>query len=106
MASKRGALPKISEEMKRWSALLEGELRGWPKVRFTRMFGMVAVYRGDAIFALLPATRGIGGPNSVGVKPRPEAKAGMKWEFFSVEDENGLREAMERLGEAYERAKG
>ena len=42
----------------------------------------------------------------MGVKPRPEAKAGMKWEFFSVEDENGLREAMERLGEAYERAKG
>ena len=106
MAGRRGTFPKVSEEMKRWSALLEGELHGWPKVRFTRMFGMTAVYRGDAIFALLPGTRGLGGPNSVGVKPRPEAKPGMKWEFFSVEDESGLRVAMERLSEAYERAKG
>ena len=103
-SAKRGALPKTSEEMKRWAALLEDELRGWPGVRFSRMFGMVACYRGDAIFALLPGTRGIGGPNCIGVKPRPEAGTGKMWEFFAVESEGGLSGAIERLGEAYEKA--
>jgi hypothetical protein len=101
---RRGALPKVSEEMKRWAALLEDELRGWPGVRFSRMFGMVACYRKDAIFALLPGSRAIGGPNCIGVKPRPGAGTGKMWEFFAVESEAGLTGAIERLGEAYEKA--
>ena len=59
MATRRFTFPKISDEMKRYAALLEAELKRWPEVHTGKMFGMVSVYRGDRIFALLPASRRI-----------------------------------------------
>jgi len=101
---KRGPFPKVPDEMRRWSALLEAELLTWPHVSVKAMFGMAAMYRGEAVFALLPVTRSVQATNAFGVKPRPGARPGRKWEFFAIEDDSGLRGALERLGEAYERA--
>ncbi len=53
-----GALPKNLDEMARWSAPLQYEAHGWPKVRLARRFGRfgrIALSRRN-IFALLPGT--------------------------------------------------
>ena len=62
---RRPSLPRTSDEMKQWSAMLGHELRGWPHITTKPMFGLMGFYRKKAIFAALPATRGIGAPNSI-----------------------------------------
>jgi hypothetical protein len=59
---------RISEEMKRWSALLEEELATWPAVTWQPMFGMTVAYRKGAVFAALPRTRAFETPRSVAFK--------------------------------------
>jgi hypothetical protein len=56
-ARPRPTLPKIPEEMRQWCDLLLEELLRWPNVRSRPMFGMIAVYRGSAIFGAVPRTR-------------------------------------------------
>ena len=58
-------MPRTSDEMKEWSAMLEHELRGWPHIMTKPMFGLLGFYRKKTIFAALPVTRGIGAPNSI-----------------------------------------
>jgi len=58
----------ISEEMKQWSELLGKELSSWAAVRSRRMFGMMAFYRNNKIFAVLPRTKAFETPNSVAFK--------------------------------------
>ena len=58
-AMPRPKLPKISDEMKAWSAALEREVCDWPQVKASSFFGLVAFHHKDKIFALLPRTRAI-----------------------------------------------
>ena len=105
MATKRPALPKVSEEMKRWSVLLVEEVKQWPETRTGRMFGMISLYRGDTIFALVPDTRGLELPNAIAIKLNGTGKIeGKKWQSFAIEDDGELGEALKRLDEAYRRA--
>ena len=64
----RPKLPRIPEEMRQWSDLLLQEVLGWPDVSSRPMFGMTAVYRGNAIFGVLPRTRAMDTPYSVSFK--------------------------------------
>jgi hypothetical protein len=122
MAKKSGkrvpVLPKISEEMKEWSALLGGELATWPGVSTKPMFGMTAYYRGEHIFAVLPKTRGFGTPKavafrfeSIGDVMVEELKAdgrvitnpiGAKWISFEVDSARDLNAALEWMSRAFE----
>jgi len=68
VASSRPKLPKVSDEMKAWSAALADEIATWPNVRSRPMFGFSAYYRGDRIFCVLPRTRGMETPNSLAFK--------------------------------------
>jgi len=69
--SKRGHqtpfLP-ASEELKSLVAAIEREVSSWPQVNFKSMFGMTAMYRGKAIFGLLPKTRSLYSADSVWMK--------------------------------------
>jgi len=69
--SKRPKLLRISEETKQWSAMLEHELLGWPGVSSRPMFGFMAIYRNDTIFAGLPRSRALLTPNSIIFKVDP-----------------------------------
>ncbi|HTE87927.1 MAG TPA: hypothetical protein VK639_03135, partial [Terriglobales bacterium] len=64
----RPRLPKITEEMKAWSAALGTEVMTWPGVTTRPMFGLTAVYRARRIFAALPRTRCMDVPNSIAFK--------------------------------------
>src|SRR5579864_7056552 len=64
----RPRLVPASEELRMFVAALEHELQSWPKVRLKPMFGLTAVYRGPAIFALLPKTRSFHSGDSIWVK--------------------------------------
>src|SRR5215472_16394268 len=64
----RRQLVRVSEQMKRWSALLEAELATWPAVTWRPMFGMTVAYRKGAVFAALPRTRAFETPRSVAFK--------------------------------------
>ena len=64
----RPKLRRILEEMRQWSDLLLREILGWQNVRSRPMFGMTAVYRGNAIFGVLPRTRAMDTPYSVSFK--------------------------------------
>src|ERR1700758_48072 len=73
---KKPAVPRpkllpVSEETRRWSALLESELLSWPGVIAKRMFGLQALYRGKRIFAALPNSRGFGPDASILIKYNP-----------------------------------
>src|ERR1700720_4010752 len=64
----RPKLPRIPEEMRQWSDLLLREILAWQNVSSRPMFGMTAVYRGNAIFGVLPRTRAMDTPYSVSFK--------------------------------------
>jgi hypothetical protein len=118
----RPNLPKVSEEMKAWSAALVAEVAGWPQVTERAFFGFTALYRGDdRIFALLPRTRAMGTPNSLAFKleqpptgilkrlqqdPRIGSTEMRKarWFTFELTVATDLRDALDWLGEAYEAA--
>jgi len=114
----RPKMPPISEEMKRWSAMLKTEVSGWPQISTKPMFGMMGLYRGKKIFAGLPVTRGFDTPNSVIFRfdPMPqdlEPRAlkdsriapGKRWFSFHVGSIEDLRDALWWLNQAYEKTK-
>ena len=119
----RSTLPRTTDEMQQWSAMLGSELQSWPQVTTRPMFGLVGFYRKKTIFAALPVTRGIGTPNSIifkiesmpsdllrRVSQDPRVGTGTKmrakgWLSFDLNSEEDLRDALGWLNEAYERAK-
>jgi hypothetical protein len=54
--------------MRQWSYLLSREILRWPDVSSRPMFGMMGVYRGYAIFGVLPRTCAMDTPYSVSFK--------------------------------------
>jgi hypothetical protein len=121
-ARPRPKLLPISEETRRWSALLESELLSWPGVIAKRMFGFCALYRGKRIFAALPHSRGFGPDAAILLKfdPMPQAllqraerdirlhanSPGKGWFSFSLSSDTDLRDVLEWLNHSYESAKG
>ena len=114
----RPRMPRISEEMKRWSAMLKTEVSGWPRLSTRPMFGMMGLYRGKKIFGGLPVTRGFDTPNSVIFRfdPVPQdlleralkdtrIAPGKRWFSFEVGSTSDLRDALWWLNQAYERTK-
>lgn len=123
---KKPAVPRpkllpVSEETRRWSALLESELLSWPGVIPKRMFGFRALYRGKRIFAALPNSRGFGPEACILLKfdPMPPAllqraesdsrirgnTPGKGWLSFALASDPDLRDALEWLNHSYESAK-
>ena len=114
--------PQISEEMKEWSAMLEGKLNSWPHISTKKMFGFVFFYRKDTTFAAIPWTRGFDSPTSMIVKFHPmapkllkQAEAdermdtstrvpGQGWFSFQLRSESDLRDALWWLNQAYDAA--
>jgi len=85
------------------------------------MFGFTAMYRGKRIFAILPRTRGMETPNSLGFKLeevgphvlgriRRESRIQTKvmkasrWFVFELSSDGDLKDALDWLGRAYEAA--
>jgi hypothetical protein len=111
----------VSEETRRWSALLESELLSWPGVISKRMFGFRALYRGKAIFAALPNSRGFGPDGSILLKLNSMPPAllqralndsrvrgntpGKGWFSFSLTSDTDVHGALEWLNHCYEFAK-
>ena len=108
----RPSLPKVSEEMKAWSAALAAEITTWPGVTTRPMFGFTALYRHRKIFAVLPCTRGMETPNSLAFKlesagPRTLARARRdprigftemrkaRWMNLEITSDANLRSALE-----------
>jgi hypothetical protein len=108
----RPKLPPVSLEMQRWCALLEDEVSGWRQVHTKPMFGMVALYRGDRIFAALPRTRAAESANSLLIKlpgvrgDRLSAASGpgKAWVSFEMESSDDISEVLRLLQRAYKKA--
>ncbi|HEY6372868.1 MAG TPA: hypothetical protein VIX37_19985 [Candidatus Sulfotelmatobacter sp.] len=117
--SSRPNFPKVSEEMKAWSAAIGSEIAGWPRVNTRSFFGFTALYRRDRIFALLPCTRGMESATSLAfklesptpalllrlagdphIKPTQVVKTG--WFTFELSSDADLHSALDWLGTAYE----
>ena len=117
----RPKLLPVSEETRRWSALLESELLSWPGVIAKRMFGLRALYRGKRIFAALPNSRGFGPDASIFIKYNPMPPAllnraksdlrvhtnspGKGWLSFTLSSDTDLHDALDWLSLSYETAK-
>ena len=114
---------KVSEQMAQWSALLGDELVSWPQVTTRQMFGGMAYYRADSIFAILPVTREFFVPNQVGVKfPRSKpfpsklkqkieaderirvGETFVQWLMFRIDTDADLRNFLEYVAYAHEDA--
>jgi hypothetical protein len=110
---------QASEEVQRWSALLAEEILSWPEVRTKHMFGFLACYRGDALFGILPRTRGFDSGRLVILKfdPMPpklfqraerDPRLGTwtrfprkGWFTFELTSEDDLRDALWWLQQAF-----
>ncbi|HKV24942.1 MAG TPA: hypothetical protein VJN93_10165 [Candidatus Acidoferrum sp.] len=121
--TKRPRMPRISEEMKQWSAMLGEEVSKWPDVKSRPMFGMRGFYRRAKIFGALPLTRGVKTPNTFifRIVPMPpellrRAKSesridlesrvpSAKWYAFEISSTADFSDALWWLGQAYKRAK-
>jgi hypothetical protein len=118
--SSRPKLPKVSEEMKVWSAALGDEVAGWPQVSTRPFFGFTALYRGDKMFAALPRTRGWESARSLAFKletPASAVSARLKddsrirkwsgspqkarWFAFELSCDTDLHDALDWLGLAH-----
>jgi len=108
--------------MKAWSAALCAEVSDWPQLTQKSFFGFTALYRGPAIFGLLPRTRSVFHNNSVAFRidgparrirsmiekdPRVVAfdKNKVRWFTFELSSNADLRDALEYLTCAYEAAR-
>ena len=116
----RPKLLPVSEEARRWSALLESELLSWPAVIVKRMFGFRALYRGKSIFAALPHSKGFGPDASILLKMKTMPPAllqraksdsriarntpGNGWFSFTLSSDTDLHDALEWLNGSYEAA--
>lgn len=86
------------------------------------MFGLLGIYRADRIFAVLPRTRTMEKPDSVGLRvpssnyrlqalakrdPRVEVSdmSNAKWWLFSIAEDKDLRGALDWLNRAYKAAR-
>ena len=101
--------------------MLAEELIQWPGVTTKSMFGFNGFYRGKNIFAGVPKTRALGGPNAVifklpqGSKWRREAAKDSrihaenmdthKWFPFEIGNEAHLRDALVWFERAFQSAK-
>jgi hypothetical protein len=114
-------MPRIAEEMKAWSAALETEVAHLRHVPRKPMFGLMALYHGTHIFAILPRTRALGSASSLAFKlekPKPRALAAIerepriqttimkarRWYVFEMSVDSDLRDALAWLRRAYETA--
>ena len=120
-AGPRQKLLPVSEESRRWSALLESEALTWPGVIAKRMFGFRAMYRGKRIFAALPNSRGFGPEPSIFLKFNSMSPAfllraesdvrihanrpGKGWFSFALSSDTDLHDALDWLNHCYESAK-
>ena len=117
----RPHLPRVSEQMKAWSAALASEISGWPQVASRAFFGLTALYRNDKIFAVLPRSRGMGTANSFGFKfetaptsmldqLEKDSRIGStrmqkaRWFTFELSSDADLHEGLEWLSRAYQAA--
>ena len=107
--------------MKAWSAAMAAEVESWPQVSTRSFFGFTALYRKDGIFALLPRTRGMGTADSLPfrletpgsallTKIEKDPRVGLtrmqkaRWFTFGISSGSDLRDALDWLGAAYEKA--
>jgi hypothetical protein len=125
MKTKKPSAPRpkllpVSEEARRWSALLESELLSWSGVIVKRMFGFRAVYRGKRIFAALPHSKGFGPDASILLKMKTMPPAlsqrtksdnriamntpGNGWLSFTLNSDTDLHDALWWLNHSYESA--
>jgi hypothetical protein len=113
----------LDDEMKELSAMLEGEVSGWPGVSKKNMFGYQGLYRNGQIFAALPRSRAMKSPRSLMLKfanasptilnslekdPRVDTVSGMsgaRWFFFELDEASAVKDALGWLSRAYEAAK-
>ena len=110
--TQRPQLPKVGPEMQRWCTWLEDEVSAWRQVKTRPMFGLLAVYRGDRIFAALPKTRAAGTANSLLIKLSgvrhdrlsAESGPGKAWVSFEMESADDIPEALHLLQRAYKKA--
>lgn len=110
--AQRPKLPKVGPEMQRWCALLEDEVSAWRQVRTKPMFGLLALYRGDRIFAALPKMRAAETANSLLIKlpgvrgDRVVAASGpgKAWVSFEMESADDIPQVLRLLHQAYKKA--
>jgi hypothetical protein len=108
----RPRLVTVDAEMRRWCALIEEDVAAWPNVSARPMFGLLAFYRGPAIFAAVPRTRAVESPYSIIVKlagahgdrVKRAAGPGGDWVAFSMDSEHDVTEALRWIERAYTKA--
>jgi hypothetical protein len=99
-------LPPPSEATRHLAALLADEAARWPDVTLRPMFGMRALYRGTAIFGLLPDKRSLESPTAIACKlpGSKKQREGEKWRLVELEGQHQVARALVQLEEAYRRA--
>jgi len=116
----RPKLPRVSEEIRRLSALLEAEVLAWPAVTSRPMFGLNGLYRGRKIFAVLPRTRAMDAADSIAFRFTTRSQriatrmrndkrivaptADAKWISFMIESDSDIHDALNWLELAYREA--
>src|ERR1700749_3686707 len=93
----------VSEEMREWCSILAEEMKQWPGVKVSHLFGTVAFHRRKIMFAMLPDKRSVEGSSAILFRAHVNGTnaRGADWQTFELTKPEMVTDAITLLDKAY-----
>ena len=99
----QAALLPVSKEMRQWCSILEKEMKRWPGVKVSHLFGTLAFHHRKVMFAMLPDKRTVDGSFAISFRAPVKGRPGQEpdWQTFELANPDLVDEALVLLDKAY-----
>jgi hypothetical protein len=100
---KKSALLPVSKEMQEWCTILEKEMKRWPGVKVSHLFGTLAFHHRKVMFAMLPDKRSLDGSSAISFRAPVNGRTGQEpdWQTFELTKPDLVNDALVLLDKAY-----
>lgn len=97
------ALLPVSDEMREWCSILGKEMKRWPGVKVSHLFGTLAFHHRKVMFAMLPEKRSVDGFSAISFRASANGRNGqdVDWRTFELTDPERINDAILLLDKAY-----
>jgi hypothetical protein len=97
------ALLPVSEEIREWCSILEKEMKRWPGVTVSHLFGTLAFHHRKVMFAMLPDKRSVDGFSAISFRAPANGREGRDgdWQTFEIKEPELVNDAILLLDKAY-----
>ena len=99
----KSALLPVSKELRQWCSILEREMKRWPGVKVSHLFGTLAFHHRKVMFAMLPDTRSVDGSFAISFRTPVKGRTGQDpdWQTFELTKPDLVNDALVLLDKAY-----